>query len=149
VTPPRDFISTTFHARDIFAPAACHLARGGSINELGPELNESEIIRTDIPSPVVESGRIKGRVIAKDNFGNLITTIKDFLFDDFEEDWSDYTVQIGKTRIKGISKAYIEAEATTPVALFGSSGRLEIAIYRGSASEFLGADKGVEVTITW
>lgn len=149
VTPPMDFVSTTFHARDIFAPAAVHLARGGTMEELGDRIQENEIIRHDIPSPIKETGRIAGQVIHIDNFGNLITTIKDFLLDDIDADKSEVKVHIGKTAIDGISDAYHQAEPESPIALFGSTGRLEIAIYRGRGADFLGVDIGQQVEVKW
>src|SRR6185295_15391270 len=46
-------VSRTFHARDIFAPAAAHLAGGVDISELGPALDPGGLVRIDVPTPVV------------------------------------------------------------------------------------------------
>jgi len=46
-------VSRTFHARDIFAPAAAHLAAGVAIGELGPALDAATLIRIHIPDPEI------------------------------------------------------------------------------------------------
>ena len=48
-----DTISRTFHGRDLFAPAAAHLARGVPVDELGPPLAPDALVRLDIPQPEI------------------------------------------------------------------------------------------------
>ncbi len=66
-----DAVSPTFHGRDIFAPAAAHLARGVEIVELGPALDPSTLVRLDIPVPDVGSARLRATVLYVDRFGNV------------------------------------------------------------------------------
>ena len=69
----RPVVSDTFHGRDILAPAAAHLLRGGDPADLGPRSRSSITLRNFEPNPD-ESGFV-GEVIFRDNFGNLITNV--------------------------------------------------------------------------
>ena len=64
-------VSRTFHGRDVFAPAAAHLAAGVDPAELGPELDPGGLVRLERPAARAGAGRIEGSVVAVDHFGNL------------------------------------------------------------------------------
>ena len=64
-------VSHTFHGRDVFAPAAAHLARGLALDELGPEVAVEALVRISFPQPAVEPDRLQAVVLATDRFGNL------------------------------------------------------------------------------
>ena len=64
-------ISRTFHGRDLFAPAAAHLARGVPLEELGPPLGLDALVRLDLPEPEVGQSRIAATILYVDNFGNI------------------------------------------------------------------------------
>jgi hypothetical protein len=66
-------VSRTFHARDIFAPAAAHLASGVEIAELGPAIDRGDLVRIDVPEPVVGRTQISTTVLVVDRFGNIAT----------------------------------------------------------------------------
>jgi S-adenosylmethionine hydrolase len=70
-------VSRTFHARDVFAPAAAHLAAGVAIDELGPAIDASELVRIDVPAPSVGKSQISATVIGIDRFGNVATNMRD------------------------------------------------------------------------
>jgi S-adenosyl-L-methionine hydrolase (adenosine-forming) len=63
--------SSTFHGRDVFAPAAAWVAAGLPMTELGPPLDVDELIRIETRRPTVEAGRISCEVTAVDGFGNV------------------------------------------------------------------------------
>jgi S-adenosyl-L-methionine hydrolase (adenosine-forming) len=69
-------VSHTFHARDIFAPAAAHLASGVDISELGPAVDVADLVRIDVPEPVVGRTQISTTVLVVDRFGNVATNAK-------------------------------------------------------------------------
>jgi S-adenosylmethionine hydrolase len=83
-----------------------------------------------------------GSVIHIDNFGNLITNIQS---DDLPQGAGEITVEVGNQSIPGISRNY--AGGGGLLALFGSSGYLEVALKEDSASSFLSAEVGYEVRI--
>jgi S-adenosyl-L-methionine hydrolase (adenosine-forming) len=64
-------VSRTFHGRDLFAPAAAHLALGVALAELGPPLDPEALVRLDIPEPDIAPSRIKAAILYVDAFGNM------------------------------------------------------------------------------
>ena len=66
-------VSHTFHGRDVFAPAAAHLAAGVPITALGPPVLDP----VTFPPPCLEitPEGITGEVLHADRFGNVITSI--------------------------------------------------------------------------
>ena len=64
-------VSRTFHGRDLFAPAAAHLALGVELAELGPPIAADALARLDLPEPEIGSSRIRSTVLAIDRFGNV------------------------------------------------------------------------------
>lgn len=64
-------VSRTFHGRDVFAPAAAHLAAGRPLPDLGPAVAVAALRRLEVPSPMVAPGAVGARVIGIDGFGNV------------------------------------------------------------------------------
>src|SRR3954447_11931438 len=66
-----DSVSRTFHGRDLFSPAAAHLALGVPLGELGPPIDPEALVRLDLPQPEVGQQRIRALVLGVDRFGNI------------------------------------------------------------------------------
>jgi S-adenosylmethionine hydrolase len=64
-------VSRTFHARDIFAPVAAHLAAGAHFDDLGDEVDPAGLVRLDPPRAMVAAGELCAAVVDVDRFGNL------------------------------------------------------------------------------
>jgi S-adenosylmethionine hydrolase len=64
-------VSTSFHGRDIFAPAAAHLATGVAFDALGPVIDPAGLVPSPIPEPVVEPGTLRSAMVYVDTFGNV------------------------------------------------------------------------------
>ncbi|MGI8575366.1 MAG: SAM hydrolase/SAM-dependent halogenase family protein [Egibacteraceae bacterium] len=64
-------VSATFHGRDVFAPAAGHLASGGELEELGPPVETGELVRLELPKPESRDGWLRVCVRDIDRFGNV------------------------------------------------------------------------------
>jgi S-adenosylmethionine hydrolase len=64
-------VSRTFHGRDVFAPAAAHLAAGRPLSDLGPSVDPAVLRRLEMPSPMVAPGKVGARVMGIDGFGNV------------------------------------------------------------------------------
>ena len=134
-------VSRTFHGRDIFAPAAAHLGAGVDLGELGPAMER--IVRLDWPAAVSEEGGWKGEVIHIDRFGNAITNI-------VEEPGvaaSDLEVELADGSMAPVADCYSAVGKNQPVAVFGSSGRLEIALNAGNAAKAPGVQLGATVRL--
>lgn len=132
-------VSTTFHGRDIFAPVAAHLSLGVPLHEFGDKI---DCIHT---FPVLRphrdtTGDLVGCVLHIDNFGNLITNIRNSDLPSREA-----TVTIGSQVIQGISQFYTQKEGLA--AIIGSSGYLEISLKNGNAAALLKAKVDDEVRL--
>jgi S-adenosylmethionine hydrolase len=136
--------SNTFHGRDILAPVAAHLAMGANATDLGPPL---ESLITLPPARIVrEGGRIIGGVLYVDTFGNLITNLRR---EDIESIGALETLHVACAGKRwDFVATYAAASPASPIALFDSQGRLEIAIVNGSAASATQAGPGQPVTIS-
>ncbi len=138
-------VSCTFHGRDIFAPAAAHLARDIPLAKLGQPL--TEIVNFPLPRPQVRpDGIIAGQVIHVDRFGNLITSIMSRDLVDHPL-LRDYLIEVRGQTIRGIASNYAARVPGKLLVLIGSSDHLEIAVSGGSASQTLEAKAGDEVLL--
>lgn len=126
--------SPSFHGRDVFAPAAAALATGSTLDSLGPPYKTPLVRRTKEPVRLSDGG-VAGEVIAIDRFGNAITNILG---------GHSGRVEVGG-RLVTIARAYAEVPPSTPLALAGSSGLLEIAIRDGNAAHELELVRGSPV----
>ncbi|MBI2104702.1 MAG: SAM-dependent chlorinase/fluorinase [Candidatus Omnitrophica bacterium] len=146
LTKPRYWlpeIGRTFHGRDIMAPVAAYLARGGALRRLGPPHRATPLA---LP-PVVQRGRIvAGRVIHIDAFGNLITNLK-------AQRWLPAGSAARSARLAcrhrtaPVVSSYAEGGPRQLVAVAGALGLMELAVRNGSAARLLGARRGDAVTL--
>ena len=82
-----------------------------------------------------------------DRFGNLMTNLDFARFESWHAGM-DIVIEVGVTRISGLARTYGDAPVGEAVALFGSSGYLEIAVREGSAAEALRVGRGDTVTVS-
>ena len=135
-------VSRTFHGRDVFAPAAAHLALGLAPERLGPAVDDP--VRLHWSTVREAHGAVAGTVLHVDRFGNLVTSIH-----------SDAIASLGsgvRVRVAGRSlplvRTYGDLAGREPGALVGSSKRLEIAVSAGSAARVLRAGLGTPVVVS-
>ena len=139
-------VSSTFHGRDIFAPAAAHLSLGVDPSLLGPP--QEKLVDLDWPPIRALENGVEGSVLWIDGFGNLVTDIRAEQMQSPTENCLCSIACNGK-EIHGLVRAYGQRPVGTLVALFGSTDRLEIAVVGGSAARALGAAVGDRVTVRW
>jgi S-adenosylmethionine hydrolase len=134
-------VSSTFHGRDILAPAAAHLLRGGKPADLGPPL--TRIVLLSSLEPAEDENGLIGEVVYLDSFGNLITNIpRDRLGAAGPSGWS---VHVLDRTIDRLTRTYAESSPGTLVSLIGSSNRVEVAVVNGDAARSLKAGRGTPV----
>ena len=140
-------VSSTFHGRDIFAPAAAWLASGTPITSLGPTLKQ--MMQFSIETPTRRGNTIEGKVIYVDGFGNLVTNIDRATLDAFAASFrvTLLSVTISNGASMEIVQAYGAAPTGAPLATLGSFGFLEIAIRDGSAASVFGLGEGAPVKV--
>lgn len=139
-------ISSTFHGRDIFAPAAAHLANGVAPAEFGPEIRDA--VKPEFAKVTLRNGVVAGEVLHVDNFGNVITNIS--------------SKEVARIRVAGtvnvelsnqklrlkFCKAYGEAKPQEPLALIGSHNFFEISLNQGNAAEKFKVKPGDKIRIS-
>ena len=136
-----------FPLADIFVKAACHLAGGGKLNEIGLPLESME--KKMNLQPVVEKNMIKGVVIYIDSFQNVITNITKEFFNKVQQG-RQFTLSFKRNEtINHLSWHYNEVPEGEKLCLFGISDHLEIAINKGNASGLLGLNLGDSVIINF
>src|SRR6266581_3712874 len=132
-------VSRTFHGRDLFAPAAAHVAVGVDVARLGPALTDPVRLAWDRGRE--RAGTIEGAVIHVDRFGNLVTSL-----------FADALRPGSVVRVAGRTIPVVGTYGDLPRgglgALAGSSGRLEIAVREGSAAAVLRARRGTRVIVS-
>lgn len=134
-----------FPLADIFVKAACHLAQGGRLDQIGVPVNEIEN-KMNL-QPVIEKNLIKGGVIYIDSFQNVITNITKELFNTVQRG-RRFTLSFKRNEtINHLSWHYNEVPEGEKLCLFGISDHLEIAINKGNASGLLGLNLGDTVVI--
>ena len=136
-------ISHTFHGRDIFAPAAAHLAKGLDFTEIGPKIDNP--VKSPIKRFELKENLINAHVIHIDRFGNLITNIP--------SDFRSFEL-LGKLKLKLQGNQTVKAvknfeslEKGKLGIIPGSSGYYEIVMNRGSAASRINASVGDSLAI--
>ena len=137
-------VSSTFHGRDIMAPAAGKLAAGTPISELGDKIAPEQCVI--LPSPIVQISEkeIIGEVVAIDHFGNIATSIKT---EHICLPYGDVKIEICGVSVSGIVNTYAKVETLSLAALIDSRGNLEIAMNHGNAAKHLGCKQGDSIII--
>ena len=126
-------VSDTFHGRDIFTPAAAHLASGLKPECLGEPL--SELTFLNLFTIEQRGDAVAGRVVHIDRFGNVVTNIRAT-----QLPHGEIVVEVADTKIHGLSATFADADGL--LALIGSHGYLEIAENLSSAAQRLGIRVG-------
>lgn len=142
-------VSRTFHGRDLFSPAAAHLALGVPLEELGPPLDPDALVRLDIPTAEVGATVIRARVLYVDGFGNMQLNLT-------REQLDGIGVVPGtRVELEFAGERYYATAARTfgdarggDIILYEDSYRnVAVAINNGSAARMFGVGAGEEVRI--
>jgi hypothetical protein len=144
-------VSTTFHGRDIFAPAAAHLAgsAGEVFMQLGPSLDPATLLRLPVPDAQRSGSRIEARILHIDTFGNLITSIPLSMVPQFESAAHvEATFPATGAHVDRRRRFFADGEEDGEPFLYpDSSGYVGIAVRNGSAASTLGASDCMPVTL--
>ncbi len=138
-------VSSTFHGRDIMAPAAAALAGGSGVEEMGART--SAWCKLALPQAEVERGAVRGEVLYADRFGNLVSNIRKRDLAAGGLGAPEAAVCVASQRLAGIQNAYACVAPGTVCALINSVGRLEIAVRNGSAAAVLGMGPGAKIAV--
>jgi hypothetical protein len=137
-------VSLTFHGRDVFSPAAAHLAMGVPPAKFGKLIEDHLRLSLDKPN---RSGKRSwtGAILKVDRFGNLITNLH---IDDFPQiNLRPFDLNIGLEKINRLALTFTECDMGEAFAIVGSSGYIEVAVNQGSAARTLGCGAGSPVEL--
>ena len=126
----------TFISLSVFARIACELSGGTPLKKLGAAVKDYD--RQTPLRATIENQTITGSVIHIDSYQNAITNISQELFKRIGKGKGfEIYVQSKHYMIDRINKGYNETEPGELLAIFNSSGLLEIAIRNGNAAGLL------------
>ena len=138
-------VSHTFHGRDVFAPAAAHLAKGARPSSFGKLIDD--YLRPAFTGPQRTSKRQwVGTVLHIDRFGNMITN---FPIDEFATiRVKPFAFAVGTQHLTDLASTYAEMPIGEPFVIVGSSGYLEVSANQASAARILGCGVGAPCELT-
>ena len=160
-----DRIITNFPVLDVFVKVACHIARGGTLEVIGKQIDTIKELRGIRPIINQKANQIVGSVIYIDNYGNVITNITKSKFEEIGKGRS-FKITARTANFSSIHSHYSDAinfdipsskrdEDGKKIALWNSSNYLELSIYKsnpatvGSANSLFGLRYRDTVTINF
>ncbi len=139
-------VSSTFHGRDVFAPAAAHLANGVAPAEFGPEIRDA--VKPAFAKVTLRGGVLVGEILHVDSFGNVITNIS-------SKDVARISavgvvnVELAHQKVKlKFCSAYGIVKPKAALALIGSHGYFEVAVNQGNAAEHFKVQPGDRIKVS-
>ncbi len=137
-------VSSTFHGRDVLAPCAGHLSAGKEFSDVGPIVENIKYLK--YPKLKINKNMMIGEVVSIDSFGNMITNISEQGFRSFVGK-REFEIYFASERFNKIEKTYGNVPVGKLIAIFGSSGYLEISMNGGNASSYFMTTVGSTITI--
>jgi S-adenosylmethionine hydrolase len=141
-------VSSTFHGRDIFSPAAAHIAAGWDYTIAGAKV--TELVRLNVKAPAIEEKGITGDIIGLDDpFGSLISDIPGDEFKNLGYDFGEKVIfQLnGKTLVLPFVKTFMDVPVGDPLLYIDSRGRIAVAINQGNYSKKFGIEPPATIYI--
>jgi S-adenosylmethionine hydrolase len=142
-------VSRTFHGRDLFAPAAAHLALGVDPSELGPPLDPEALARLDLPQPELGANRIRATVLYVDHFGNVALNLTREHLDEMNVvPGKQVEIEVGGERYFAVAaRTFADAHPGDLILYEDAYRSVALAISRGDAGSLLRVRPGQELRI--
>ncbi len=142
-------VSWTFHGRDIFAPAAAHLATGVPLADLGPAVDPATLVRLDVPAPEIGTGKMRVSVLYVDRYGNVqVNATTDDLTAAGIEPGAEIEIDVGfESYFATCVRTFADVRAGDILLYEDSYRNVAIAINGGSAAQMLAARSGTQLRI--
>jgi S-adenosylmethionine hydrolase len=142
-------VSRTFHGRDVFSPAAAHLAAGMALDRMGESLSPGSLVRVHVPEPEVDEGEVHTEVLGVDRFGNLQLSARKAHLEEaglLGQPEIEAVTRAGPTTLPWVATFADVAEGRL-AALVDSGGWVAVVVNRGSAAEALDLALGQALTL--
>jgi len=141
--------SFTFHARDVFCPAAARLSTGTSFAAIGPDIAVSSLVRAAPLIADVREGPIECEVLDVDVFGNVRLSIRPDALQKAGLDGETLNVETSRGRSTAVRRDTFGALAQGEVgAIVDSFGWMTLCLNRASAADMLGLARGSRITLS-
>jgi S-adenosyl-L-methionine hydrolase (adenosine-forming) len=142
-------VSHTFHARDVFAPAAAHLAAGSAIEDVGPSIDPGDLVRIAVPEPELGRTQISATVLVVDRFGNVSTNARRAHVDALGVQHGERVeIRLALDRYYAIAaETFADAPPGELIFYEDSYGLMTLAISRGDAAGLTGVGPGDELRV--
>lgn len=144
-------ISRTFHGRDLFSPAAAHVARGVPAEELGPPVHPEALVRLDLPEPTLRTleGEADATALYVDAFGNIALNVTREHLDEIGcVPGTRVEIDLGGERyFATATRTFVDAREGDVILYEDSYRNMSLAINRGSAAAVLHAAPGQQLTL--
>jgi S-adenosyl-L-methionine hydrolase (adenosine-forming) len=143
-------VSHTFHGRDIFSPAAAHLASGVELAKLGPSVDPARLQRLEVPEPSVGEARIRATVLYVDRFGNVQLNLNaEHLARVGIGPGDRVEVEVGFERyFAAAARTFAEARTGDIVLYEDAYANIALAINRGNAAQMFSVSVGDELRLS-
>ncbi len=133
-----------FPAKDLLAPAAVYLAKGGDLEVLGPKAESvTQLLNRQLR---LNDHSITGHVIHVDRYGNLITNITRDSVDTIAHGRT-YTIHFGRETVGHIYPNYNQVDEGECCCIYNSLDQVCIGINKGHAAELLGLSFDSQIDI--
>jgi hypothetical protein len=142
-------VSRTFHARDVFAPVAAHLAAGAHFADLGDAIDPGELVRVDLPEPEVGETKLLATVLTVDRFGNLALNLTRDHLDALSAesgDWVELQFTLDSYYAQ-VADTYADTKPGQLILYEDSYGAIAVAIREGNAARLTAAGPGDKLRI--
>ncbi|MGZ8692530.1 MAG: SAM hydrolase/SAM-dependent halogenase family protein [Gaiellaceae bacterium] len=142
-------VSRTFHGRDLFAPAAAHLALGVPLSEIGPPIDPDALARLDIPQADVGTTRIRSTVLSIDRFGNIgLNLDRSHLDEAGLVPGTRVELQAGAERYYAVAaRTFADARPGDIILYEGAYRNISVAINGGNAAAMFAIKEGQDIRI--
>lgn len=143
-------LSSTFHGRDIFSPAAAHLARGDDWTQAGPAIDSAKLVRLDLHNATLTKMGLNAEVIGTDGpYGNLVLNVP-------SETFAELGYRIGDVIPVNLAgqlfafpfvKTFSDVPVGKPLFYIDSRGRLSMGINQRNFSTTYHVDAPAQLSI--
>jgi S-adenosyl-L-methionine hydrolase (adenosine-forming) len=142
-------ISATFHGRDVFSPAAAHLALGLDPADLGAAVRPAELVRHEIPEAQVGERRIRATCLYVDRFGNIQLNLNAEQIEPLGiVPGRKVEIELALDRFYALAARTFAEAGTGEIILYEDAYRnIAVAISRGNAAQTFGVRAGMEVKL--
>jgi hypothetical protein len=124
---------------------AAYVSLGVKPNAFGYETKSLKEL--GFPKPIVKEGRLFGKILHVDAFGNVMSNIDEEKLFRFTQS-RPFAIRAGRKVISGLKKGYSDGKKGQPIGLLGSSGFLEISVREGNAQKLLKLKKGDPMVVS-